>query len=77
MSDDPTCDVCGERKSAHVATDKGPFTHPREARGEGVYEQTSPGHIQGAFTPGADDYHVGPSYRFVPSAVSPTRKTEE
>lgn len=34
---DPICNVCGEPKSAHVATEKGPFTHPREARGEGRY----------------------------------------
>ena len=42
MSDDPVCNVCGDRKSAHVSTAKGPYTHPREARGEGVYEEVSP-----------------------------------
>ena len=31
------CRICGEPKSAHVATEKGQYTHPREARGEGVY----------------------------------------
>lgn len=63
---DSTCNICGEPKSAHVATDKGPFTHPREARGEGTYEQVSPGHIQGGFFPG-EEYEVGPTYRFVPA----------
>lgn len=35
--DDPTCRICGARQSEHVATDTGPFTHPREASGEGTY----------------------------------------
>jgi len=61
---DPICDVCGEPKSAHLATDKGPFTHPKEARGEGHYEQVSPGHLQGGFMPG-DEYEVRATYRFV------------
>jgi len=70
VTEDPVCGVCGERKSAHVATDKGPFTHPREARGEGHYEQVSAGHLQGGFWPG-DIYEIGPSYRFVPAMERP------
>lgn len=65
--EDPVCDVCGERKSAHVATDQGPHTHPREASGEGHYEQISPGGIHGGFFPG-EEYEVPPRYRFVPKA---------
>jgi hypothetical protein len=63
---DPICNVCGEPKSAHVATDAGPLTHPREARGEGTYELVRPGYIQGG---GAwlDDAHIAPTYRFVPT----------
>lgn len=61
---DPKCNICGELKSAHLATDKGPHTHPREARGEGVYELVRQGHIQGG---GAwlDDEYIEPVYRFV------------
>ena len=68
MSDDPTCNVCGERKSAHISTEKGPFTHPMEARGEGHYEMVSPWHIQGG---GAwyDDMQWPPTYRFVESSA--------
>ncbi len=62
--DDPICNICGEPKSKHVATAAGPFTHPREARGEGHYEEVSPGHIEGGFWPG-EEHHVGPTYRFV------------
>lgn len=42
MADDPNeiCRVCGEPRSAHVPTEKGQLTHPREARGEGEYRQT-------------------------------------
>lgn len=35
--DDPKCKICGSPRSAHVATDAGPLTHPREAAGEGTY----------------------------------------
>jgi hypothetical protein len=38
MDPNEICTVCGEPRHAHVATDKGPLTHPREARGEGIYE---------------------------------------
>lgn len=67
MENDPVCDVCGERKSAHVATERGPFTHPREARGEGHYETVRDGHFEGTFFPGFDDTYVKPTYRFVPT----------
>lgn len=66
--DDPKCNVCGEPKSAHVATETGPFTHPREARGEGTYELVREAYIQGG---GAwyDDAHIAPVYRFVPASM--------
>lgn len=35
---DERCVVCGEPRSVHVPTEKGPLTHPREARGEGYYK---------------------------------------
>ena len=38
--DDPKCVACGEPRSNHVPTTQGPFTCPRVARGEGVYEYT-------------------------------------
>lgn len=66
MSDDPVCTICGERKSLHVKTDKGPFTHPREARGEGTYVQVSPPHLQGGFMPG-EDYEMPAVWKFVPA----------
>ena len=68
-SGDPVCGVCGERKSAHVATDKGPFTHPREARGEGHYEEVSPAHIEAGYWPGDDETEWPATYRFVPKAA--------
>lgn len=39
--EDEKCNVCGEPRSAHVKTEKGPLTHPREARGEGTYQFVS------------------------------------
>ena len=63
--DDTICSICNEPKSAHVATEKGQYTHPREARGEGEYVEVSPGHIQAGFMPG-DEYEVGPRYEFRP-----------
>ena len=47
---DPICRICGEPKSAHVATDAGPFTHPREARGEGHYKLVSRGTLGGGLS---------------------------
>ena len=62
---DPICSICGEPRSLHVKTDKGPFTHPREARGEGEFVMVSPGHIQGGGS-WYDDTEMPPTYRFVP-----------
>lgn len=50
MTDDPVCLICGERKSKHVATEKGPFTHPREAAGEGTYKLVSRGTLGGGLS---------------------------
>jgi hypothetical protein len=61
---DPKCGVCGEPKSAHVATEKGEFTHPREARGEGHYELVRDGYTHGGES-WYDDKYVPPLYRFV------------
>jgi hypothetical protein len=66
-SDDPVCGICGERRSAHVATAKGMYTHPREARGEGTYELVKEGHWQGYGVEREEEY-IGPTYRFVESA---------
>lgn len=70
---DERCGICGESKSAHVATDKGPLTHPREARGEGEYVLVRPAHIEGAFFPGDDDIDVPPLWKFV-EAKPPARR---
>lgn len=51
--DDPICTICNERKSLHVATAKGPYTHPREARGEGFY--VAQHGTLGGFYPQLDD----------------------
>lgn len=63
---DPICNVCGEPRSVHVATDAGPLTHPKEARGEGTYVLVKDGHIEGSYWPGEDEHQVAPVYRFVP-----------
>jgi hypothetical protein len=52
MADDPICTTCGEKKSAHVKTDKGPYTHPREARGEGTYVLVRGGYTYAGYAPG-------------------------
>lgn len=67
MSSDPICGICGEPKSAHVDTSAGPFTHPREARGEGTYELVREGHFYGSFFPRLDDGYAPPKYVFVPN----------
>lgn len=67
MSSDPICTTCHEPKSAHVKTDKGPYTHPREARGEGTFVQVSAGGTLGRLSPADDDWHIPPTYRFVPA----------
>lgn len=68
MTADPNerCGVCGEPRSAHVPTDEGPLTHPREARGEGVYVQTRAPYISGGYWPG-DDWEMPATYTFVPN----------
>lgn len=44
------CKVCGEARGLHIPTAKGPLTHPREAREEGVYVRTGNGtHHMGLF----------------------------
>jgi len=64
---DPRCTICGEPKSAHVATEKGPFTHPREARGEGTYKLVAHGGYSHGFFPGEGEYHWPDRYEFVPT----------
>lgn len=71
---DEICNICGEPKSAHVPTDKGPLTHPREARGEGEYVQVSPGHIEGSFWPDQDETHTPAAWMFVPSHETRSRE---
>lgn len=65
---DLVCNICGEPKSAHVATAKGPFTHPREARGEGVYENRS--FVMGCGPWHDDEYIV--RWVFVPTVAQET-----
>lgn len=65
-SDDPRCGVCGEPRSAHVATDAGPLTHPREARGEGKYVLVREAYTTSDFLLGNEVY-VPPLYRFEPT----------
>ncbi len=69
VADDPICNICGEPKSAHVATDAGPFTHPREARGEGTYKLVREGGMRGGFWPG-EEYYENPAYDFVPKETT-------
>lgn len=61
---DPSCTICGEPRSAHIATEKGPLTHPREARGEGTYELEACGTI--GTGPWHDDIEWA-RYKFVPT----------
>lgn len=72
---DEICNICGEPRSAHVKTDKGPLTHPREARGEGEYVQVSPAHIEGRFWPDEDEIHVPAAWAFVPTHETRVRET--
>jgi hypothetical protein len=72
--EDPTCEICGEPRSAHVPTERGPLTHPREARGEGIYEQVYAGYTMG-LGPGEDDIDVSPAWRFKPREESQPWKT--
>lgn len=61
------CSVCGEPRSAHVPTDAGPLTHPREARGEGRYVLVRAGYEWGGFMPGEGGFSP-PVWRFEPAA---------
>lgn len=65
---DPECNICGARLSEHVPTESGPYTHPREAAGEGRYELARPGYTRAGAWPGDDDIEMPPVYRFVPAA---------
>jgi len=69
---DPICNICGEPKSAHVPTEKGPLTHPREARGEGTYKLVQHGGYSDAFFPGEEGYAWPDRWEFVPSKGSHT-----
>jgi hypothetical protein len=71
---DEICGICGEAKSAHVVTDKGPLTHPREARGEGEYVLVNPAHIEGRFWPDEDEVHVPATWMFVPTHETRARE---
>lgn len=70
MTDDPICGICGERLSTHVPTEAGPYTHPKEARGEGVYRMVRPGYTMGR-GPADDDIEMPPRYEFVPNPPKP------
>jgi hypothetical protein len=72
---DEICGICGEPRSAHVVTDKGPLTHPREARGEGEYVLVKPAHIEGRFWPDEDEVHVPAAWMFVPTHETRARET--
>lgn len=65
--DDPKCKICGARKSEHVATAEGPFTHPRQAAGEGTYELKAFGTLGGGV---AHDDEPWERWEFVPSVAS-------
>lgn len=65
---DPICGICNEPRSKHVATEDGPYTHPREARGEGRYVLDRPGYTTAGRFPSDDDIEMPPTYKFV-SAV--------
>lgn len=66
MSNDPICSTCGEPKSVHVKTERGPYTHPREARGEGEYVWVGGGYTSGGGLTG-DDMYFPPRYVFKPN----------
>ena len=79
MSDsEEVCVVCGEPRSAHVATVLGPLTHPREARGEGCYRRIGGGSYSAGLNcsrcPGGicDGHAIEPTWEFVPAPRIPT-----
>lgn len=65
---DLLCGICGEPRGAHVPTEDGPLTHPREARGEGRYVLIHPAYTSGG---GAwhDDEEIPATYRFEPRSA--------
>jgi hypothetical protein len=65
VENDPICSICGETKSAHLPTQNGPLTHPREARGEGKYVLVREGYTLGR-GPALNDIEIEPLYRFEP-----------
>lgn len=70
MIDDPICGICNEPRSAHVATDAGPYTHPREARGEGTYVLVRSGFTMAGCMgghPGDPDIEFPDVYEFRPT----------
>jgi hypothetical protein len=62
---DLLCRICNEPLSAHVATEAGPFTHPREARGEGRYVLEAAG-TAAESSPGAGDELEWERWKFIP-----------
>lgn len=65
---DPICGICKEPKSLHIATETGPLTHPREARGEGKYMLKRQAHIAGRMSPGDDELEIPAVWEFVATA---------
>jgi hypothetical protein len=63
VSREEKCNICGFSKGEHVATEDGPLTCPRVARGEGRYVKVREAHTQGGFWPG-EEYEVPALYEF-------------
>ncbi len=76
-NDDPICGICHEPKSLHVKTDAGPFTHPREARGEGTNVLVRGPTTLGRLSPADDDIHCPPVYKFQPTPAEPNTAPPE
>lgn len=72
-----TCRICGEPQSAHVPTERGPLTHPREARGEGVYIYVATMHYGAGCCEcgyGCEGHEI---YRFQPTETCPSPQLQE
>ncbi len=69
MTDDPVCRICGSRKSEHVSTSAGLYTHPREAHGEGKYVLRARG-TSSSFDAGMQAYEWE-RWEFVPNSSEP------
>ena len=67
-TDDPECTVCGAKLSEHVPTESGPYTHPREAAGEGRYEFANRCYYGLDCRPCGGPCDGHDVYRFVPAA---------